>query len=214
VTAAPRIGVLALQGDFREHRAALESLGAVTAEVRRAAQLDELEGLVIPGGESTTIGMLMREYGFVPAVRAFARDGRAIYGSCAGLIVLAAGVVDGEQPQLGLIDLVVRRNAFGRQVHSFEADIDLPAAGAEPVHGVFIRAPWIESSGPRVEILATYRGHPVAARQGRVLVTAFHPELTGDTRVHRLFLDGVDAYRSERGRDTLHTNRASREVAS
>lgn len=198
MVAAPRVGVLALQGDFREHRVMLESLGAVTSEVRRADAVGELDGLVIPGGESTTIGKLMREYGFVDPIREFAAAGGPVYGSCAGLIALARTIVEGDQPLLGLIDIVARRNAFGRQVSSFEVDLAVPALGEASLRAIFIRAPWIESAGPQVEILASVQGHGVAARQGRILVTAFHPELTGDTRVHAQFLDSVAQFRRKR----------------
>ena len=188
---SPHVGVLALQGDFREHRLVLERLGAVSSEVRTLSQLQLVDGLVIPGGESTTIGKLMREYGFIDAVRARAATGMPVYGTCAGLITLARRTVEGDQPLLGLMDIVARRNAFGRQVHSFEADLEIPVLGAPPLHAVFIRAPWIERKGPGVETLASYGGHIVAAREARVLTTAFHPELTGDTRMHGLFLQMV-----------------------
>ena len=191
--AAPRIGVLALQGDFREHRLVLEGLGASTHEVRRAAQLNGIDGLVIPGGESTTIGKLMRHYGLVEPIRELGRVGLPIYGTCAGLITLASGIVEGDEPHLALMDIVARRNAFGRQVQSFEADLEVSLLGPPPLRAVFIRAPWIESSGPDVEVLATWEGHAVAARQGDLLVTAFHPELTGDTRMHDAFLTMVRA---------------------
>ena len=191
--AAPPIGVLALQGDFREHRVVLESLGAPTAEVRRPDHLEGLGGLVIPGGESTTIGKLMRHYELIGPIRDLGRRGLPIYGTCAGLIVLASGIVEGDEPHLALMDIVARRNAFGRQVQSFEADLDVSLLGLPPLRAVFIRAPWIESSGPAVEILATWQGRAVAARQGNLLATAFHPELTGDTRMHDAFLTMVRA---------------------
>ena len=191
--AAPRIGVLALQGDFREHRAVLERLGATTTEVRRPAELDAVDALVIPGGESTTIGKLMDHQGLIAPIRARAGDGMPVFGTCAGLIMLARQIVEGDQPVLGLIDIVARRNAFGRQVHSFEADLEVAPLGPPPLRAVFIRAPWIESAGADVEILARHQGHAVAAREGRVLVTAFHPELTGDTRMHDAFLSMVRA---------------------
>jgi len=191
------IGVLALQGDFREHRRVLEGLGAATREVRRPADLEGLDGLVIPGGESTTIGKLMVEYGLVEAIRAFAGEGRPVYGTCAGLIALARDTVEHhDQPLLGLIDIVARRNAFGRQVHSFEVDLPVAELGPEPLRAVFIRGPWIERAGPGVRVLAEYGGHGVAAEEGPVLVTAFHPELTADTRVHRHFLEMARARRS------------------
>ena len=176
-----RIGVLAVQGNFREHAAMLRGLGADVVEVRKPEQLDGLDGLVIPGGESTTFMRLMRLYGLDEAVRRF--DG-PILGTCAGMIVL-------DRNHLGLVDVEVERNAWGRQVHSFEADLTVDGHDA-PLRGVFIRAPWIDDAGPDVEILAEHQGHPVLARQGRVLVAAFHPELTEDTRVHERFLDLVE----------------------
>jgi pyridoxal 5'-phosphate synthase pdxT subunit len=176
-----RIGVLAVQGNFREHVAMLRRLGADALEVRKPEQLHGLDGLVIPGGESTTFMRLMRLYGLDAAVREFAGP---VFGTCAGMIVL-------DRNHLGLVDLAVERNAWGRQVHSFEADLEL-AGEVDPVRGVFIRAPWIEDAGEEVEVLAEHDGHPVLARQGRFLVAAFHPELTDDTRVHALFLDLVE----------------------
>ena len=186
---APRVGVLAVQGNFREHAAMLRRLGADVAEVRKPEQLRGLDGLVIPGGESTAIGRLIRIYGLEEALRRF--DG-PILGTCAGMILLAREAVDGVagQPLLGLMDITVRRNSFGRQVASFEADLDLEGE-AEPLRGVFIRAPWIEHAGPAVEVLAEHEGRPVLAREGRLLVAAFHPELTDDTRVHERFLELV-----------------------
>jgi 5'-phosphate synthase pdxT subunit len=195
VGAGLSVGVLALQGDFREHRAALERLGASTREVRRPDELDGLDGLVLPGGESTTIHKLTEAYGLSGPIRAFARAGRAVYGTCAGLITVARDTVEGFPPTLGLMDIVARRNAFGRQVASFETDLTVAGIDGPPVRAVFIRAPWIESAGAGVEVLARYGGHAVAAREGGVLVTAFHPELTDDTRLHELFItmvrDGV-----------------------
>jgi 5'-phosphate synthase pdxT subunit len=187
----PLVGVLALQGDFREHRVVLERLGAATCEVRGPADLEGLDGLVIPGGESTTIAKLMRAFALDRAIVALATTGTPMFGTCAGLITMARSTVEGGQPTLGLVDIVARRNAFGRQVHSFEADLHVPALGEQPVHAVFIRAPWIESHGDAVRVLCSLEGHAVAAEQGQYLVTAFHPELTGDTRVHGYFLDRV-----------------------
>jgi len=172
-----RIGVLAVQGNFREHAAVLRRLGAEPVEVRLPEQLDGLDGLIIPGGESTAIGRLMRLYGLDEAVRDF---GGPIFGTCAGMIVL-------DRDHLGLGDYGTRRNAFGRQVRSFEADLDV-GDGDEPLRAVFIRAPWLEDPGPEVEVLAEVDGHPVLAREGRLLLAAFHPELTDDTRVHEWFL--------------------------
>jgi len=180
-----RIGVLAVQGNFREHAAVLRRLGAEPVEVRLPRELDGLDGLIIPGGESTAITRLMRLYGLDEALREFEAP---IFGTCAGMIVL-------DRDHLGLADLRAARNAFGRQRHSFEADLEVPSLigghGDEPVRAVFIRAPWIEDAGPGVEILAEVDGHPVLARQGRFLVASFHPELTDDTRIHELFLQQV-----------------------
>jgi 5'-phosphate synthase pdxT subunit len=183
------VGVLALQGDFREHRVALEKLGVLTREVRLPEQLVGLDGLVIPGGESTTMSKLMHAYELADPIAAFHGGGGAVFGTCAGLIIVSRDTVEGMPPTLGLLDVVARRNAFGRQVRSFEADLDVQGVDGGPVRAVFIRAPWIESAGPQVEVLATCQGRAVAARQGRVLVTAFHPELTADTRVHELFIE-------------------------
>ncbi len=177
---ALRIGVLAVQGNFREHAAVLRRLGAEPVEVRLPEELDGLDGLILPGGESTAITRLMRLYGLDEALRGFDAP---IFGTCAGMIVL-------DREHLGLADIRAARNAFGRQVHSFEADLDLGHSD-EPVRAVFIRAPWIEDAGPDVEILAEVDGHPVLARDGRILVAAFHPELTDDTRIHELFLNLV-----------------------
>lgn len=185
----PTIGVLALQGAFREHCRALEKLGARVVEVRRRRDLEGLDALIIPGGESTTIGKLMVSYHLLEPVEKLGRGGLPIFGTCAGLVMLATSVVEGGQPLLGLMDLKARRNAFGRQVKSFETDLELPVLGEKPFHGIFIRAPWIEKAGPQVEILASCEGHAVAARQDKLLVTAFHPELTDDLRLHQLFLD-------------------------
>ena len=172
-----KIGVLALQGAFREHVAMLRRLGADVVEVRLPEQLDGLDGLVVPGGESTTIMRLAGLYGLDEAIKGFTG---AVLGTCAGMIVL-------DRERLGLIDIAVERNAFGRQISSFEADIEI-AGESEPFRAVFIRAPWIREAGPDVEILATVDGHPVLAREGRVLVASFHPELTDDTRIHERFL--------------------------
>jgi len=182
------VGVLALQGDFREHRLMLERLGARTREVRKPSDLAGLDGLVIPGGESTTIHKLMAAYELTGPIRDFARGGGVVYGTCAGLITVARDTVEGAPPTLGLMEIVARRNAFGRQVRSFEADLEIEGIPGGPVRAVFIRAPWVESAGPCVDVLATCEGHIVAAREGDVLVTAFHPELTDDTRLHELFI--------------------------
>ena len=175
-----RVGVLAVQGNFREHAAMLRRLGADVVEVRKPEQLDGVDGLVVPGGESTTFMRLMRLYGLDEALRAFAGP---VFGTCAGMIVL-------DRQHLGLVDLEVDRNAYGRQVASFEADLRL-AGDDEPLRGVFIRAPRVRDHGPDVEVLADHDGEPVLLREGRFLVASFHPELTEDTRVHELFLDQV-----------------------
>jgi pyridoxal 5'-phosphate synthase pdxT subunit len=203
---SPLIGVLALQGDVREHLAALRTSGARATTVRRDTELSEVDGLVIPGGESTTISRLLETFGLLEPLRARIAGGLPVYGSCAGMILLASKVLDGreDQHQLGGLDVIVRRNAFGRQVDSFEEDLDFAGVDGPPVHAVFIRAPWVESASPEVEVLARVSEDPdvrggevaagriVAVRQGPVLATAFHPELTGDSRVHRLFVQMVE----------------------
>jgi 5'-phosphate synthase pdxT subunit len=191
VTGTPHIGVLAVQGDVREHAAMLRRLGAATVEVRKPEHLDGLDGLVIPGGESTAIGRLVRLYGLEAPLRRFPAP---ILGTCAGMILLARAAVDGVegQPLLGRLDAVVRRNGYGRQVESFEAELALDGE-AKPLHGVFIRAPKIEELGPAVDVLASLDGAPVLVREGNVLAASFHPELTDDTRVHERFLDLVRA---------------------
>lgn len=184
-----RAGVLALQGDFREHAAALEALGAEAVLVRTAGDLDGLAALVIPGGESTTMGALAGRFGLMGPLREAIAGGLPTLGTCAGMILLAAGTTGSRpQPQLGVLDVVVERNAFGRQVDSFETDLEV-AGLAEPLRAVFIRAPWVRQTGPGVEVLAAVGGHPVMVRQGKVLGTSFHPELTGDRRVHTLLLE-------------------------
>lgn len=200
----PRIGVLAVQGAVSEHEAALADVGARTSRVRDAADLEGLDGLVIPGGESTTFGLVAGESGLLDAVRKRVDGGMPVFGTCAGMIMLARGIAGGgAQPLIGGMDIVVRRNAFGRQVHSFEADVDVPAIGEPPMRGIFIRAPWIEESGPSVEILADHGGHPVAARDATRIVAAFHPELTDDRRLHRLFVDGVREAVTEHKEDSV-----------
>jgi len=191
----PRVGVLALQGDTREHLAALRECGAEPMTVRRRGELDAVDALVIPGGESTTMSHLLADIGLLEPLRSRLADGLPAYGSCAGMILLATEILDagasGRQAlPLGAVDMTVRRNAFGRQVDSFEGDLDF--AGLDnPVHAVFIRAPWVERCGAGVQVLARAAGHVVAVRQGPVLATAFHPEMTGDRRIHRLFVDMV-----------------------
>jgi 5'-phosphate synthase pdxT subunit len=200
-----KIGVLALQGAFVEHEKILTQIGIDVIKVRLPEHLESLDGLIIPGGESTTIGKVARRWGLLEPLRAFARSGRPLWGTCAGMIFMAKHVVDGkpDQPLLALMDVTVRRNAFGRQVDSFEADLDVPALGEQPFHAVFIRAPFIEHVGEGVEILAKLEPALsanrrfgvegdrtiVAVRQGNLLATAFHPELTEDGRFHKYFLD-------------------------
>ena len=195
MTASPTVGVLALQGDVREHLVALERAGAIGRPVRRVAELDGLAGIVLPGGESTTMDKLMRAFGLRDPLRDRLRAGLPAYGSCAGMILLADRVLDGrpDQQTLGGIDMTVRRNAFGRQVASFEGDVHLDGIGPDPIHGVFIRAPWVEDVSDLVEVLARVEDGPaegriVAVRQGSLLATSFHPEMTGDGRVHELFV--------------------------
>lgn len=188
----PAIGVFALQGDVREHLQTLAALGADVFPVRRPAELERCDGLVLPGGESTTMAKLARTFELLEPLRKRVAEGMPTFGTCAGMILLADRIEDGAagQETVGGLDVTVRRNAFGRQVDSFEADLDFTGLDA-PVHAVFIRAPWVERTGPEVEVLATTEGHPVAVRQGHLLATSFHPEVDGDGRVHRLFLDLV-----------------------
>lgn len=184
------VGVLAVQGDFREHLSAVEAAGLPVRPVRRPSELEGLSGLVLPGGESTTIDKLTRIFELREPLRKLIADGLPVYGSCAGMIMLADRLVDSApgQQTLGGLDVTVRRNAFGRQVDSFEADLDFAGVEDGPVHAVFIRAPWVEKVGAGVQVLArTPDGHAVAVRQGNLLATSFHPEITGDHRVHRLF---------------------------
>jgi 5'-phosphate synthase pdxT subunit len=193
LVSAPRIGVLALQGDVREHLAALAAAGADGVRVRRFAELDAVDALVLPGGESTTIGKLLVTFDLLEPLQKRVRDGMPVFGSCAGMILLADRVLDGTADQVGVggIDMTVRRNAFGRQVDSWEEDLDIEGVEGGPVHGVFIRAPWVEESGSGVTALACVGPRIVAVRQGPLLATAFHPELTGDARMHALFVDIV-----------------------
>ncbi|MFC0107249.1 pyridoxal 5'-phosphate synthase glutaminase subunit PdxT [Kibdelosporangium aridum] len=204
MTAQPVIGVLALQGDVREHAAALTACDVQVRPVRRVEELDGLHGIVLPGGESTTMSRLLETFELLQPLKARIADGLPAYGSCAGMIMLASKVLDGrpDQHQLDGIDMIVRRNAFGRQVDSFEEDLEFTGVDGGPLHAVFIRAPWVESVSPEVEVLATVpdtetagpaAGRIVAVRQRSVLATAFHPELTGDGRVHRLFTEIVRA---------------------
>ena len=181
-----KVGVLALQGDFREHARALASIDAVPVEVRTPDDLTDVDRLVIPGGESTTIGKLAHAYDLVDPIRERARDGMPILGTCAGMIVLAERVIDGD-PLLSLMDVTVRRNAYGRQVDSFEADVDVEGID-HAVRGVFIRAPWIEDVGADVDVLSRHEGRPVVLRQGSLLAASFHPELVGETALHAYFM--------------------------
>jgi 5'-phosphate synthase pdxT subunit len=199
----PVIGVLAMQGDVREHLAALRAAGAEPVTVRRPAELADVDGLVVPGGESTTIAKLADRFGLLGPLRDAVRGGLPAYGSCAGMILLADHVLDApaDQQTVGGLDVVVRRNAFGRQVDSFETEVDVEGVPGGPVHAVFIRAPWVEEVGPDVEVLGRVVGGPadgkiVAVRQGRLVATSFHPELTGDSRVHAMFVELVRATRA------------------
>lgn len=187
-----KIGVLALQGAFREHCVMLAKCGVMAMEIRKADQLAEVDGLIIPGGESTTIGKLMNDWGLMAAIKDRAAQGMGIFGTCAGMILLAKDIIGSGQPRLGLMDTVVRRNAFGRQIESFEADIVVPELGGDPMKAVFIRAPYIESAGSGVRVLAQVGDKIVIARQGRLLAAAFHPELTEDDRLHRYFISMLD----------------------
>lgn len=188
-----KIGVLALQGSVQEHMRSLERLGVEALPVRRAEQVGEIDGLILPGGESTTLGKLMKKYGVDAAIKERASRGMPIYGTCAGMILMAKEISGGEPAHLDLMDLTVTRNASGRQVDSFEADLDIPGLGEQPFCAVFIRAPYIERTGDRVEVLARVGNKAVFARQGNLLASSFHPELTDDDRVHRLFVGMVKA---------------------
>ncbi|MBF6523738.1 pyridoxal 5'-phosphate synthase glutaminase subunit PdxT [Nocardia farcinica] len=209
-TSRPTIGVLALQGDVREHLAALRACGAEPVLVRRVGELEAVDGLVLPGGESTAISKLLQVFDLLDPLRARLRDGMPAFGSCAGMILLASEVLDTrpDAQHLSGIDMTVRRNAFGRQVDSFETDLDFAGLDDGPVRAVFIRAPWVERAGDGVQVLATVpdgpsRGRIVAVRQGNVLATSFHPEVTGDLRVHRMFVDIVRAAGDRAG--NVHT---------
>ena len=183
----PRIGVLAVQGAVREHVAAIREVGAEPVEVRLPRDLVDLDALILPGGESTAMRRLIDAYGLREPIASLARGGTPMLGTCAGMILLADRIDECDDPLFGLLDITVRRNGYGRQLDSFEADLDAPSLGNEPLHGVFIRAPMVTAVGPGAEVLARDPdGTPVAVRQGRVLATAFHPELTGDRRIHRL----------------------------
>jgi pyridoxal 5'-phosphate synthase pdxT subunit len=193
---APTVGVLALQGDVLEHLRALRRVGANAVRVRRTEDLDEVAGLVVPGGESTTIGRLLDITGMLEPLRQRIAGGLPVFGTCAGLILLSRELAHGRpQPLLGGLDVVTRRNAFGRQIDSFEADIEVAGLDGGPLHAVFIRAPWIEEVGDGVEVLSAVDDRPVLVAQGAVIGAAFHPELTGDLRLHRLFVHRVEAVR-------------------
>ncbi len=183
---APLVGVLALQGDFEAHVKVLARLGATPREVRTPAGLEGLDALIIPGGESTVMTLGIEREALGDPLRALARSGTPVLGTCAGMIML-------DRAHLGVLDIEARRNAFGRQLHSFEADLDVIGVSGGPVHAVFIRAPWAADTGPEVEVLAEVEGHPVAVRQGNVIAVSFHPELTGETRLHELLLAAVSA---------------------
>ena len=187
-----RVGVLALQGDFREHLFALEECGVSASLIRRPSELAQVDALVIPGGESTAIANLARSFEMFEPLKTRIANGMPVYGSCAGMILLSERVLDAAigQETFGGLDITVRRNAFGRQVDSFETDLEFAGITNPPVRAVFIRAPWVESVGESVEILATF-DHAVAVRQGALLATSFHPELTGDSRIHRFFIESV-----------------------
>lgn len=185
-----KVGVLALQGAVAEHIRSIERAGAEGVAVKLPEQLSGLNGLIIPGGESTTIGKLMRKYGFIEAIRTYAAQGHPVFGTCAGLIVMAKEIEGGEEPHLALMDIKVSRNAFGRQRESFETDLDVKGL-TEPLRAVFIRAPLITGVGDRVDVLSTYKEEIVTARQGHLLVSSFHPELTDDSALHAYFLEMI-----------------------
>ena len=189
-----RIGVLALQGDVEEHLDALRRCSVDAVRVRRPEELVQVDGLIIPGGESTTVGKLMQRFGLDLAIMKAAAEGKPIFGTCTGMIVLSREIIGSRQPRLGLIDLSVLRNAFGRQVDSFEANLDIAAIGGPPVRAIFIRAPWIEMAGPGVDVMASVDGKGVMAQQGSVMVSSFHPELTEDCRVHQYFVNLVQTF--------------------
>ena len=188
-----KVGVLALQGDVREHVRSLSDCGVSAQPVRRKSEIESIDALVLPGGESTTIAKLARSFGVFELIAQRIKDGMPTYGSCAGMILVANSVLDAIEGQetFGGMDVVVRRNAFGRQVDSFESDLHFAGITDAPLRAIFIRAPWVESVGENVRVLAAVDGHPVAIQQNNVLATSFHPELTGDNRVHKYFIDSV-----------------------
>lgn len=182
------VGVLALQGDFEKHIQMLDRLGVPAVEVREKSQLEEIDGLIIPGGESTTIGKLLVRYEMLEALKSFAKAGKPVFGTCAGAILLAKGIEGSNQDRIGVMDIAVKRNAYGRQIESFEADIFVPKIGELPIRGVFIRAPIIKHVEDGVEVLSRFGDSPVLVKQGKILAATFHPELTNDTRIHAFFL--------------------------
>jgi 5'-phosphate synthase pdxT subunit len=195
-----KIGVLALQGDVAEHIASLGDCGVIASGVRSKQEIQSIDALVIPGGESTTIAKLAKAFGVFDLIKSRIASGMPTYGSCAGMILIADQILDGvDQEGFGGIDAQVRRNAFGRQVDSFETDLSFAGISGAAFRAVFIRAPWVESVGTRVEVLASFNGHPVAIRQGHLLATSFHPELTGDNRIHRFFVDQLCKESSKAG---------------
>ena len=189
VDSEPIIGVLALQGDVREHLSAIEECGARAVRVRTVEELSAVDALIIPGGESSTVGMLLERYGVMEPLRERIEAGMPVFGTCTGLILMAREIEGSGQPRIGCMDVAVQRNAYGRQVDSFEASIPAPVLGEEPLRAVFIRAPKISRTGPEVEVLAESEGSPILVRQNHLLGASFHPELTGDRRVHRLFIE-------------------------
>lgn len=188
-----KIGILAVQGAFREHEKILHTLGADTVQIRLPKQLEGCDGIVIPGGESTAIGKLMRQYDLMDPIRDMATSGMPLFGTCAGMIVMANRIQGGEESHLGVMDVEVNRNSFGRQKESFETDLDIPVLGPDPFPAVFIRAPHITAVGPEVSVLCEYEGRVVAVQQDHYLALSFHPELTGDSRIHQHFLSMVEA---------------------
>ena len=196
-----KIGVLALQGDVAEHIASLGECGVIASGVRSKQEIESIDALVIPGGESTTIAKLAKAFGVFDLIKSRIASGMPTYGSCAGMILIADQILDGgvDQEGFGGIDAQVRRNAFGRQVDSFETDLSFSGIGGAAFRAVFIRAPWVESVGTQVEVLSSFNGRPVAIRQGHLLATSFHPELTGDNRIHRFFVDQLCKESSKAG---------------
>ena len=192
------IGVLALQGDVREHLEAISKAGGHAIPVRTREEIEAVDGLIIPGGESTTVGKLLERFGLMPVVRAMPAQHKPIFGTCTGMILLAKDIEGSTQPRIGVMDLIVRRNAFGRQVDSFEEDLCIQGIDGPPVRAVFIRAPFVSEVRPGVEVLAEFQGHPVMVREGNCLAASFHPELTDDTRVHRFFLHLVEEAKQQR----------------